>query len=302
MPTRLTPFLKVAFTSLLLAGVAAQAAPVTISDNWVRAGVSDYGTLGSNGSTSPGILFDKTGSSTYGIDDFLTPGQPFEGFYIASEQGDWWSNNALGSTFGSFNPVSINAQEAKVSATSTDGLVTVEHSYKVNRVGTRSEILIHTTLTNNSDAELTGLQFLRTLDPDPDVNTYGVYDTTNTVPSATRACAEGAATGQTVCIDNHGTSGYTMKAGVSMFWTEVPADYLGGLNDGDGDHAIGLAFDLGTLAADASIQLDYRYIFSENLSGTGSTTIAPVPTLSPFGLTLLASSLAFFGLRRKNKA
>ena len=92
---------SVAFAGACLVG-AAQAAPVMIEDGFVQAGVSDFGTLGSDYGTSPGILYDKTGMGNYGINDFLTPGDPFEGFYIKSTSGYWGSNNDGGrSDFGS---------------------------------------------------------------------------------------------------------------------------------------------------------------------------------------------------------
>ena len=46
---------------------------------WVKAGVNaTSGTFGSGGSTSPGLLFDPTGTGTFDPSfDYLTPGSPF---------------------------------------------------------------------------------------------------------------------------------------------------------------------------------------------------------------------------------
>jgi hypothetical protein len=45
--------------------VPAMATPVVMDNGYVKAGVSDYGTLGSNGNTPPGIQYDSTGTGTY---------------------------------------------------------------------------------------------------------------------------------------------------------------------------------------------------------------------------------------------
>ena len=81
--------LRTMLTAIGLAGVfvlPAAAAPVTIADGFIDAGVSDSGSLGSNGGTSPGILYDVTGTGNYGNNDFLTPGSPFEGSCLSSHR------------------------------------------------------------------------------------------------------------------------------------------------------------------------------------------------------------------------
>src|SRR5947207_562339 len=64
--------------------VSSQAAPLTLTGNFLKVGISDAGTLGSNSATSPGILHDPTGTQNFcpgGIcNDYLTPGTPHEGF------------------------------------------------------------------------------------------------------------------------------------------------------------------------------------------------------------------------------
>ena len=282
----------------------AQAAPLVLVDPYVEAGVSDlYGTLGSNGSTSPGILFDPTGTSTYGVNDFLTPGSPFEGFYLTADGANWGSNNrgTLDNINSPFTLTALSPTQVRADSTTADGVLSIRHQYTLGRVGTRSEIVIQTTLTNRSGTAVTNLKALRTLDPDPDVNTYGDYDTVNTLPSATRACAEGASTGQTICLTTASAS-YSPRAGIGPDapWPTSPDDFLNGVNAGNGDNTIGLAFNIGTLAPGASVVLNYTYILSETLGGAGGGAVAkPVPGLAPWGLAMLAGGLAFVGSRRK---
>lgn len=292
---------KLAATALAaLLSMSAAAAPLELSNNYVKAGVSDYGTLGSNHSTSPGILYDPTGTSNYGNNDFLTPGTPFEGFYITSGQANWHSNNT-GSRSGfpaSWSLTSHSATQADAEATTTDGMLKVLHEYALSTSGGVVNIRIKTTLTNESGSDLTDLKFLRTLDPDPDVNNHGVFATINQVVSTSRACGSGANTDQTICIDTAG-SPYTHRAGVSRPWSTSPSVYLAGVDDGDGDWAIGLAFDIGTLSAGGSAVLRYSYILAEDSAPV--TSIAPVPTLETWGLGLLGGAFVLLAAARRRK-
>ena len=43
-----------------LAAVSAFATPLKLENSWIQVGISDYATLGSNGTTAPGILYDPT--------------------------------------------------------------------------------------------------------------------------------------------------------------------------------------------------------------------------------------------------
>ena len=283
----MTPISKISLAvACLVAGASAFAAPISIQNGYVLAGVSDYGTLGSNGTTSPGILFDKTGTGNYGVNDFLTPGTPFEGFYITSSAGYAGSNNTGITSFAAHSPTSLTATSGTWSGTS--GAYAVSNTYSLTTANGRSEIAIHTVLTNTSGADITGLEFLRTLDPDPDVNAYGSYFTNNTVVNASTACGSGPDSGQTICIDTN--SSIAHKAGVSAPWSQDPSVYLGGVNDGDGDNAIGLAFDIGNLAAGQSVSLDYSYAAGASISVV--TPSVPEPT----NMALMLASLGLIGV------
>ncbi len=281
--------------ALAVAGAApAFATPVAIQNPSVLAGISDYGTLGSNGGTPPGILFDPTATGSYGVNDFLTPGTPFEGFYLTWAGGGIGSNNTGSSSFSSTSPTLLTPTSA--TWTGSAGGWTVTNSYSLTTSGGRSEIAIHTTLTNNSGSAISGLQFLRTLDPDPDVNAFGVFDTVNTVPASNIACGTGSHSGQTICIESTDAD-YTHRAGVSTDWTETPSDYLAGLNDGDGDNAIGVAFDIGNVADGQTISLDYDY-------ATGATISVVTPSVpEPADAALMLAGLGLVaGLLRRRRA
>jgi hypothetical protein len=58
-----------------------------LQNEYIKAGVNETtGTLGSGGNTSPGLLYNNAGSSTWNTAyDYLTPGSPFEGFTVRIE-------------------------------------------------------------------------------------------------------------------------------------------------------------------------------------------------------------------------
>jgi hypothetical protein len=281
-------FNKIALAvACVVAGAPAFATPAAIQNGYVLAGISDYGTLGSDSATSPGILFDKTGAGSYGVNDFLTPGDPFEGFYVTSSAGSAGANNDGTSGFGFHSPTALSATSATWSGSSAAYSIT--NTYTLTTASGRSEIAIHTVLTNTSGSDITGLEFLRTLDPDPDVNAYDSYFTNNTVVSSSTACGSGPDSGQTICID--ADSSIAHKAGVSgPTWSQSPAAYLAGQNAGDGDYAIGLAFDIGNLAAGQSVSLDYDYA-----AGASIGVVTPsVP--EPENVALMLAGLGLMGV------
>ena len=65
---------------------------------WIRAGVNGTsGTFGSGGSTTPGLLFDPTGTGTFNPSyDYLTPGSPFDGFSVKIDGTNYTNNNQGG--------------------------------------------------------------------------------------------------------------------------------------------------------------------------------------------------------------
>ena len=280
------------------AAISSQAmATAVIENGFIRVGISDFGTLGSNRTISPGILFDPMGTGAYGVNDFLTPGAPSELFAIKADGGYSKSSNNTGATsFATFVLSSITGTSATATGLTLDGTMRVVHTYSLTTIAGLSKIDITTTLTNLGTTSLTGLKLLRETDPDPDVNAFNSYNTNNVVVSSDQACGTGTNSGQTICINS--TSLFAHKAGVNSVWPSVNPDlYLSGVNNGNGDYSIGIGFLLGSLAPNASVTVNYAYNLAANL--TEATGDGAVPLPGTLGLLLAASAGLMF--RRKAK-
>lgn len=290
-----------AVITLALAPVVS-ATPVILEGNFVKTAVSDDGTLGYGGTTPPGIKHDATGTGTFPVDDYLTPGTPWETFSVKSNQTGLRSNyNSSGDSISGSVTNTSGVSGYDNSVTWTGGL----SSYFTMVTDTffndgDERISFSTTITALTN--LTGLQFLRALDPDPDVYTYGSYYTVNGRGATGLAAedwvhAEGTSTGLTIGLYTDSTIAH--NTGVSAAWSADPATYLAGTNNGNGDYAIGLAFDLGTLLAGESITFTYHYVMGDSLE-TVDIPDADVP--APAAIGLLGLGLLGLGAARRRRA
>jgi hypothetical protein len=291
--------------AILLAYGTASSANVVLSGNYVQAGVNDSGTLGSGGWTSPGILYDPTGTSSYGVNDYLTPGTPWEGFYVGSTETGIVGNNNNGG--GSITATALATDSSAGSSNqaswsgSYGGLFDISHIYQFNDGDAR--INISTTIT--ALGNLTNLSFLRTLDPDPDVNTYGSFYTQNSRGTGSLApndyvYALGPSTGLPISL--YSNSSVTHNTGISSDWSTDPNFYLAGTDNGNGDYTIGLAFFIDSLSLGQSVTLNYAYVMGNSLA---TIDVPPVATPIPAALFMFAPGiLGLFGYekRRKNRA
>ncbi|PSF06496.1 PEP-CTERM sorting domain-containing protein [Marinobacter halophilus] len=287
----------------------AMAAPIIMEGDFVRTAISDDGTLGFGGTTSPGLLHDPSGTRTWGLEDYLTPGSPWEMFGVKADQFGNVSNN--NSNVGSSSIMATSGLSDLSAGSAFDnhvlwggtygGLFNITHEYIFNDSYERIDIL--TSIEALTD--LTGLKFLRAIDPDPDVNTFGSFDTINTRGGAGIAeedfvNSQGAQTGLTLGL--YTNSAIEHNTGITSSWSNDPDTYLAGWNDGNGDNVIGLAFNIGDLFQGELVKLSYSYVMGETLENVDipddPVTSVPEPgTLTLFGLGLAG----LVGLRRRTK-
>lgn len=280
----------------------AHASPVTLTGDFIKTAVNDVGTLGSGGSTSPGLLFDKTGTGAFGVNDYLTPGSPYDYFGVRSAETGLKGNSNSGfsaitqtsgptdSSSGTVNSASWAGEYA--------GFFKLVNTYTFSDGGQRIDV--NTTITALTN--LTGLQFARSIDPDPDVNTFGSFDTQNSLGDSSKGLAAtdwayslGLSTGLPLGLFTN--SAIKHNAGIVADWggsnsaAADPTKILAGINNGDGDYALALAFDIGSLMADSSISFDYSYVMGLSKD---TVDIPPSGVPLPSAAWLFGSAIAAF--------
>lgn len=299
---------------ILAATSLAQATPVVLAGNYLKVGISDYGTLGSDGSTEPGILHDPTGTANFypgGIaNDYLTPGTPHEGFSVNSDQTGFIQNDNTGyQSFGPFGSPSLltgaaaNGYANAASWTGSNDQMSITHSYFFNPNDER--ILVKTTITANQD--LTNLAFARSEDPDPDVNRFGSYDTNNQRGNSLYGATDfvgsaGANTGLTIGLLNGSGNTYTHNTVVDYSCCSNIDPNLVLFGDpssaGDvsfGDYSINMAWEIGSLTKGSSATLQYYYVFGDKIDTVGTP---PVPEPETYAL-MFAGLATVLAIRRR---
>ena len=295
---------KILFASIILSVGAAQATPVTLTGNYIKTAVNDVGTLGSGGSTSPGLLFDVTGTSNFAANnDYLTPGSPYDYFGVRTDQSGLTGNaNSFGSsitaTSGPTDLSSGSTNSASWSGTYAS-FFNIVNTYTFGDNGQRIDV--NTTITALQN--LTGVQFARSIDPDPDVNTFGDYNTVNSLGNATLGLAAtdwayslGLSTGLPLGLFTN--SSITHNAGIVSNWGGAgsvaadPTAILAGINDGNGDYAIALGFDIGSILAGNSVSFDYAYVMG--LTKDTVVVVDPSAVPVPGAVWLFGSAIAGF--------
>jgi len=292
----------------------AVASPVTLDGNFIKTAVNEVGTLGSGGSVSPGLLYDKTGTANFSDNnDYLTPGTPYDYFGVKSTETGLIGN---ANSFGS-NPITAVSGPTNLSSGSVNsaswtgeyaGFFNIINTYTFNDDSQRIDVTTTITALQN----LTNVQFARSIDPDPDVNTFGNYDTVNSLGNAGLGLAAtdwayslGTSTGLPLGL--YTNSVVEHNAGIVSDWgcetcaAADPSAILAGINDGNGDYALALGFNIGSILAGQSIKLDYSYVMGLTKDSVDVPGVSEVPV--PGAVWLFGSAVAgFFGLGRKKQA
>jgi len=279
-----------AAASALLMGTSAIAAPLVLEGNYVKIGVNDAGTVGSGGNTSPGILYDSTGTATFNpAYDYLTPGSPFEGwtvkgidtdgttvlFNYGNNNASYASVNVITGTLVDYSGVSYRGLTFDNRAV-WSGSVTefdIEHDYRFN--DNQQFVDINTRLEFKMNVPT--LYFGRFTDPDARAaagdssQTLNVRGYAGGVPATNVVLSEALASKYALGLFTAATNSNT---GISAGWTTDPIDYYNGVDDGDGDYTIGMAFMFSGINTGDIINIQYAYIFGPSSYDAASGAVA----------------------------
>lgn len=269
---------KALFAALFVMGTSAAADTSSIQtsgmgvleNEWVKAGVNTItGTLGSGNSTSPGLLFDPTGSGTFDPRyDYLTPGSPFDGFSVKVDGTNYFNNNAGNSANVAGDGDGLTDGENTLSWTGgVSGVFDITNSFTL--APNTPYIDITSTITMGVDA--TTLSFGKFIDPDSqgmpgdssatdNVLGYGVIPETNVVFSEATVSRYALGIYTTDTNVTAGINGWSREADGYNGTSYTDADG-NPVSYGNSDDTIGISWTWTGITAGDILTANYAYIF-----------------------------------------
>ena len=253
-----------------------------LENQWIRAGVNGLrGTFGSGGGTSPGLLFDPTGTGTFNPSyDYLTPGSPFDGFSVMVD-GTNYSNNNTGSTAITNDGNGLTDGTNSLSWTGgVAGVFDITNNYSL--ADNTPYVDITSSITMGVDAGT--VNFAKFIDPDSqgmpgdssstdNVLGYGV------IPSTNLAFSEATESRYALGIYSTDTN---VTAGINGW--ETDADAYNGTNytDADGnnvlygnsDDTIGISWTWTGVTSGDILTASYAYIFGPSAFDAAEDAVA----------------------------
>lgn len=249
-----------------------------LENSYIRAGVNGTaGTFGSGGNTSPGLLFDSTGTGTFNTSyDYLTPGTPFDGFSVKINSTNYTNNNAGGLAItGDGNGLTDGAN----SLSWTGGVASVFNITNTYSLGATSPYIDVTSRITMGTAA-TDVWFAHFIDPDAraaagdssrtdNVLGYGVIPSTNVAFSEALSSRYALGIYSTDTNVDAGITGWTTDAD-SYTYNRINGD---GVLTNSGDNTIGLSWHWSSVASGDILTASYAYIFGPSAFTAANTAI-----------------------------
>ena len=287
-----------AVTALVIPGMVN--ASVIFNGDYIGVTINDAGSLAS-------LKHDPTGNATYGVNDYITPGIPHDGFSVTSTETGFLQNRNTGTVNIIGGPSSVLAGAAALgydfAATwaGATSFLSVNNSYFYNLGDERIRVI--STITALSD--LTSLAFARSVDPDPDVNTSGSFDTNNQRGNALFGAtdfigAAGPVTGLTLALVNNSGNTYTHNTliGTSCCVNVDPNTVLsGGIFSNTDDSSLNMAWLVGSLSTGNSATIEYFYAVGDRIDVVGDPGAVPEP--ATWLMMIMGFGLVGAAMRRK---
>ena len=254
-----------------------------LANDFVTAGVNGTtGTFGSGGNTSPGLLYDSTGTGTFNTSyDYLTPGSPFDGFSVQITDSDGivtnhTNNNGGGAQItGDGNGLTNGTNTLSWTGGVTD-LFDITNTYTL---GTTSEYVdISSQITMGTDA--TDVWFGRFIDPDAraadgdssatdNVLGYGVIPDSNVAFSEALSSRYALGLYSTDSNVDAGITGWTTGAD-SYTYNRIDGE---GVLTNTGDNTIGLSWHWTSVSTGDILTASYAYIFGPSAFEAADTAL-----------------------------
>ncbi len=298
-----------AVATLMSASIWAQTATINgttgmgvLQNDWVKAGVNtNTGTLGSGGSTSPGLLFDPSGTGTFNASyDYLTPGAPFDGFSLKVD-GVNKTNNNMGSA-GIAKTGGLTLSNSNTTLTWTGASAYGGNNWTVSNAYTLGvgKPYIDITSTIVAGGAASNVYFAKFIDPDSQGMPGDSSSTDNVlgygaIPSTNVAFSEATVSRYALGLYSAGSN---VRAGING-WNTDAASYINadascgtGVLYCNADHTIGLTFTWTGVNSGDTLTASYAYIFGPSAFGAAGSAVAGgagggTPGTAPGGGTLV---------------
>src|SRR6056300_542051 len=240
-----------------------------LENDYIKAGVNGTaGTFGSGGNTSPGLLFDSTGTGTFDTSyDYLTPGSPFDGWSIKIDGVNTTNNNGSSSSWTDSDGLTDTTDGFTWQGANSDYAGwQVEHNYSLG--ATSQFVDIDTNITAGSSASDSTVYFGRFIDPDARAAAGDSSSTDNVlgysgIPDSNVAFSEALSSRYALGLYSTNSN---VDAGISN-WRSEADGYTENAVDGDGsktntgDNTIGLTWVWTGVEAGDILTAEYAYIF-----------------------------------------
>ena len=253
-----------------------------LENDYVKAGVNGTtGTFGSGGNTSPGLLYDSTGTGTFNTSyDYLTPGSPFDGWSIKIDGSNSYNNNSGGTSWTDADGLTDGDGTLTWTGTNTaHSGWEVEHTFSLG--ATAEHIEVGTDITAGSAAD--DVYFGKYIDPDAvaaagdssatdNVLGYGVIPDTNVAFSEATVSRYALGLYSTDTNVDAGINNWDQNA--DSYTDSKYTDSDGNsVNYGTGDDTIGLTWHWTGVEAGDILEANYAYIFGPSAFDAADTAI-----------------------------
>jgi hypothetical protein len=250
-----------------------------LANDYVTAGVNGTtGTFGSGGNTSPGLLFDSTGTGTFNTSyDYLTPGSPFDGFAVKVDGTNYTNNN--GGAPAQITNDGNGLTDGDGTLSWTGGVSSVFDITNTYSLGATSPFVdITSAITMGVDA--TDVYFGRFIDPDARAAAGDSSSTDNvlgygSIPDSNVAFSEALSSRYALGLYSTDSN---VDAGITM-WTTDADSYTHNRIDGEGDNTntgdntIGLSWHWTSVSAGDILTASYAYIFGPSAFDAASDAV-----------------------------
>jgi hypothetical protein len=293
--------------ALVSSGAMAQTASITgtgmglLQNDWVKAGVNtNTGTLGSGGATSPGLLFDPTGTGTFNPSyDYLTPGAPFDGFSLKVDSVNKTNNNMGSAEIAKTSGLTLSNGDTTLSWSGASDFSgnnwSVTNAYTLG-VG---KPYIDITSTIIAGGSASNVYFAKFIDPDSQGMPGDSSATDNVlgygaIPSTNVAFSEATVSRYALGLYSAASN---VRAGING-WNTDAASYINadascgtGVLYCNGDDTIGLTFNWTGVNSGDTLTASYAYIFGPSAFAAASSAVTGgagggTPGTAPGGGTL----------------